>query len=417
MNIYAVVIVTAMVFDFVVHTVADLLNVKALTGPTPDSVSALYTPDVLDRSQRYVREATRGTLVERTVLMSSVLFFWLIGGFDWIDSLVRTWFSNEVVRGLAYIGILALAYGAMSVPFEAHRTFGIETRFGFNRTTRATFVADLAKGLLLAAALGGVLVAGMLALFLYVPTRAWMLCWCAVVAFSLFVQWMGPALILPIFNRFEPMPDGQLREAILRYADSVRYPLENVYITDGSRRSTRANAYFTGLGRRRRIALFDTLTDNHSVPEIVAILAHEVGHHRLKHVPKGFVWGILHSGVALYLLHLVLGQAELYEALRVSSQSVYVGIVGFALLYSPVEGAMSVVTNYVSRRHEFAADRFALDTSPCPRCLVDVLKKLSVVNLTHPAPHWLYVILNYTHPPLAQRLEAIERHLQKPRAV
>jgi STE24 endopeptidase len=411
MNAYGIVILLALLADYLLHTVSDVLNVAELGGRVPDDIASLYGEEGLDRSRDYVRVATREAVIERSASLLGLLLFWFLGGFSWLDSLARPLFDGELARGLAYIGALALAYAALSIPFEAHRTFGIESRFGFNRTTWSTFVADRAKGLALGVILGGALLSGVLLLFLNAGDRAWLLCWLMVVAFSLVVQWLGPAVILPLFNRFEPMPDGELRDAIVRYADSVRFPLQNVYLIDGSRRSTRANAYFTGLGRRRRIALFDTLVQKHSTEEIVAVLAHEVGHYRLRHVTKGLVFGAAHAGVALFLLSLLVDRSGLHQALFVTQPSLYVGLVGFILLYTPIETVLSVLANFMSRRHEFAADRFAVDTAPKPGGLADALKILSVVNLTHPNPHRFHVVLNYSHPPLVQRLRAIGEHI------
>ncbi len=411
MTIYGAVILLGLLADYVLHTVSDALNLRALGGAAPESVTALYGPDELSRARRYVREVTTEGICERSVGLVLLLAFWFLGGFGWLDSLVRGWFGSELSRGLAFIGVLALAHSLSGIPFEIHRTFSTEARFGFNRTTWRTFIADRFKGLAIAAVLGGLLLAGLLLLFMHAGSTAWLLCWIVVVLVSLVFQWLAPSVILPLFNRFEPMPQGQLRDAIVHYAESVRFPLQNVYVIDGSRRSAKANAYFTGLGRRRRIALFDTLVEGHSTDEIVAVLAHEVGHYRLHHVTKGLVLGMLHAGIALLLLGFFLNQSGLYDALFINHQSIYVGLVGFGLLYTPVETALSILVNLLSRRYEFAADRFAVDTAPSPRSLVDALKRLSVTSLTHPNPHWFYVFVNYSHPPLVQRLRAIDHRL------
>ena len=411
MNAYGIVILLALLADYLLHTASDVLNVNALGDRVPDSIASLYGEEGLSRSRAYIPAATREAVVERSVSLIGLMLLWFFGGFSWLDSLVRQLFDGELARGIAYFGALALAYAALSIPFDAHRTFVTEARFGFNRTTWRTFVADRVKGLALSAVLGGALLAGVLLVLLRAGNIAWLVCWLMVVGFSLVVQWLGPAVILPMFNRFEPMPDGELRDAIVRYADSVRFPLQNVYLMDGSRRSTRANAYFTGLGRRRRIALFDTLVQKHSTDEIVAVLAHEVGHYRLRHVTKGLVFGAAHAGVALFLLSLLVERSGLHQALFVTQPSLYVGLVGFILLYTPIETALSVPANFISRRHEFAADRFAVDTAPTPGSLADALQTLSVVNLTHPNPHRFHVVLNYSHPPLVQRLRAIRERI------
>jgi STE24 endopeptidase len=410
-NTYGVIILIGLLVDYALHTTSDLLNMKSLAGRVPDSVAALYGHDELLRARSYIREVTTATVFERTVMLLPVLAFWLLGGFGWLDMMVRQWFASEFAQGLAYIGLLALAYSLVGIPFQIHDTFTTEARFGFNRTTWRTFVADRMKGLVLAALIGGLLLSGVLLLFLRAGGAAWLLCWVTVVVFSLLFQWLGPALILPLFNRFEPMPQGELRDAIIRYADSISFPLQNVYLIDGSRRSSKANAYFTGLGRRRRIALFDTLVQRHTADEVVAVLAHEVGHYQLKHVTKGLVLGAVHAGIALFLLDLFLGQPGLYHAVYVDRMSLHAGLVAFGLLFTLVETVLSILSNLVSRHHEFAADRFAMDTAPAPQSLAAALKTLSVSSLSHPNPHWFHVFVNYSHPPLAQRLDAMRRHL------
>lgn len=411
MNTYGIVILLALLVDFSVHAVSECLNLRALKRDPPQSIQALYGRKETDRAKRYLRVVTQQAVLERSVGLIVLIAFWFCGGFGWFDGLVRQWFVDDLPRGLTFIALIGLAYVVMGIPFDLYRTFVTEAQFGFNRTTWGTFLADRIKGLVLAAVIGGLLLSGVLLLFLHAGDIAWLLCWLTVVAFSLTTQWLGPALILPLFNRFEPMPDGVLREAIFRYAESVRFPLQNVYIIDGSRRSSKANAFFTGIGRHRRIALFDTLIEQHTFDEILAVLAHEVGHYRLRHTTKSLLLAAAHAGVAFLLLDFFLGRPGLYEAFFVVEPSVYAGLVFFALLYTPVETAMSMLENLLSRRHEYEADRFALHTAPSGVSLRRALERLHVNNLAHPNPHPFHVFLNYTHPPLAYRLQAIDDEL------
>jgi len=417
MNAYGLFVLTALLADYVLHGVADVLNLRMLDQPLPGRVASMYPPEELVRAVRYVRTVTMAGCVERSTALLALLAFWFLGGFGWLDTAVRQALSGEVALGLAYIGVLALAFAALGIPFDIHRTFVIESRFGFNQTTWGTFVTDRLKGLLLAALIGGPLLAGVLLLFLRTGANAWLFCWFAVVAFSLMTQWLGPALILPMFNRFEPMPDGGLRSAILAYARLVDFPVENLYVMDGSRRSSKANAYFTGLGRKKRIALFDTLVARYTPAEVVAVLAHEVGHYKRHHVIKGMLLGIAHSGLALFLLHFLLGQPGLYAAFFLPQPSLHTGLVAFALVYTPVEFLLSLLVSLVSRRQEFEADRYAVATAPDPSGLTTALRTLSITSLSHPNPHPFYVALNYSHPPLAQRLDAIATRLETPAPV
>jgi STE24 endopeptidase len=411
MNAYAVVVLAALVAKLLLHTVADALNVRALERGAPGAVKDLYSEEDYERSVRYVRAATSVEVVERTLLLAVILVFWFLGGFGWLDTQVRATVDGEVLRGLLYVGSLMAGYVAVGLPFDVYRTFVVEQRFGFNRTSPATFVSDRLKELVLVALIGGVLLAGVQILFLHVGGAAWLWCWAMVVGFFLLTQVIAPVLILPLFNKFNPMPDGTLKNAILDYARAVRFPVENVYVIDGSKRSSRANAYFTGLGRHKRIALFDTMVDQHTVPEMVAVLAHEVGHYRRRHVTRGLLLAAAHAGVALYLLSFFLGRPGLYAAFFLPEPSVYAGLVFFTLLYTPIDAVLSMGLNVLSRRNEYEADRFALATAPEPGGLPDALKKLAVVNLANPNPHPFYVFVNYSHPPLGLRLGAIDEYL------
>jgi STE24 endopeptidase len=411
MNAYAFVVLAALVAKLLLHTVADVLNVRSLERGAPGAVRDLYSDKDYERSKRYVKAATSVELIERASLLAVVLAFWFLGGFGWLDAHVRATIDGDVLRGLLYVGSLMAGYSVFGLPFDVYRTFAVEQRFGFNRTSPATFVSDRLKGLVLIVLIGGALLAGVQLLFLHAGGAAWIWCWAMVIGFSLLTQVIAPVLILPLFNKFNPMPDGTLRDAILDYARSVRFPVENVYVIDGSRRSSRANAYFTGLGRHKRIALFDTMVDQHTVSEMVAVLAHEVGHYRRRHVVKGLLLAAAHAGVALYLLSFFLGRPGLYAAFFLSEPSVYAGLVFFTLLYTPIDAVLSMGLNVLSRRNEYEADRFALATAPEPSGLPDVLKKLAVVNLSNPNPHPFYVFVNYSHPPLGLRLSAIDEYL------
>ena len=407
MNIFAIIILAALLVDYLLGMVANLLNLKALRLTVPEQLEGVHKPGDYHRSQEYTREATRFGFITSTFTLVVLLFFWFTGGFSLFDQWVRGWGFSSIVSGLLYIGILAAAYGLLTLPFGIYHTFGIEGRFGFNRTTPATFVMDRLKGLALAVALGGPLLAGVLALFEYAGSYAWVYAWLAVTLVTLAIQFIAPIWIMPLFNRFTPMPAGELRDAILHYAHSVNFPIKNLFVVDSSKRSTRSNAFFTGFGRNKRIALFDTLIRQHTVPEIVAVLAHEVGHYKKKHVIQGSIISSIHTGVLFLLFSVFLRSGGLYEAFYVEQASVYIGLLLFGLLYTPIEMVLGLAMHLVSRRNEYEADRFAAETADSPS-MVDALKKLSATNLSNLTPHPFYVFLNYSHPPLLQRIKAIE---------
>jgi STE24 endopeptidase len=410
MNVFFFIILSALILEFVLGTVANLLNLKALRFELPSGLEDVYQLDEYRNSQEYTRAITRFDFISSTFSLIILLSFWFAGGFNYLDQTVRSWGFIPVANGLLSIGILLTAYSLLRLPFTIYTTFVIEERFGFNRTTPRLFLLDQVKGFALAILLGAPLLAIVLVLFEYTGYFAWLYCWGAVTIFSLAMQFVAPAWIMPLFNKFTPIQSGELKEAILNYTRSVDFPVKKVFVIDSSKRSTKSNAFFTGFGQNRRIALFDTLVEKHTVPELVAVLAHEIGHYKKKHVLKGTIIGILHTGVLFFLLSFFLGSAGLYEAFFMEQQSVYSGILFFGLLYTPIETLLSIAIQAVSRKNEYAADQFATETIQEPQRLADALKKLSAVNLSNLTPHPFYILLNYSHPPLAERIRAISRY-------
>ncbi|TVQ72410.1 MAG: M48 family peptidase [Balneolaceae bacterium] len=407
MNIYAVIILLALAVNYILNLISDLLNLRALQKSLPEEFRDVFDEEKYRKAQEYTRIRTRFGLLTSTFSIIVLLVFWFAGGFNWVDQFVREFGYGTIVTGLMFVGILILAQTIISLPFSIYSTFVIEERFGFNKTTPATFITDRLKGLMLTVLLGGPLLAGVIGIFEYLGAIAWLYAWAVVVLFTLFVQFIAPTWIMPLFNKFIPLEDSELKQAILDYAEKVSFPLRGIYKIDGSRRSSKSNAFFTGFGRNKRIALFDTLIENHSVPELVAVLAHEVGHYKKKHIPKNMIVSMLHTGVMLFLLSLFIRVPGLHEAFFMENISVYAGLVFFGLLYSPIEMVLSVIMQVVSRKHEFEADRFAADTTGNPESMVSVLKKLSADNLSNLTPHPFHVFLHYSHPPVLQRIRAI----------
>ncbi|HUP24994.1 MAG TPA: M48 family metallopeptidase [Thermoanaerobaculia bacterium] len=408
MNAYGILILAVLLGAYALEVTARLLDLRALRAELPPEFRGLHDPAEYQRSQAYTRERAGLRLVESTAALSALLLFWFLGGFRWLDQSVRGLGLSEVPSGLVFIGSLALASGVLGLPFRVWSTFSIEERFGFNRTTPRIFAADTAKALVLSLVLGAPILALVLFFFERAGGAAWLWCWGTAAAFALVVQVVYPTWILPWWNRFEPLPEGELRTAILRYAERVGFPLAGVYVIDGSRRSTRSNAFFTGLGRRRRIALFDTLIERHPVPELVAVLAHEVGHYKRGHVPKMTALSVLHLGALFYLLSFFLAEPKLYRAFFVEQPSVAAGFVFFGLLYTPIELVLSVAINAVSRRHEYQADRFAAETTGDPRSMIRALERLAIDNLSNLTPHPMVVALEASHPPVVRRIRALE---------
>jgi STE24 endopeptidase len=408
MNVFAAIILFALLLEYTLELAGNLLNLKALKLELPAELAGIYRPEEYRKSQQYLYATTRFGLVGSTFSLILLLCFWFSGGFNWFDRVIRAWDFVSLVNGLFYIGILLLVYYLLMLPFSVYSTFVIEERFGFNRTKPGTFVMDQVKELFLMLLLGGLLLAGVLALFQYAGSYAWLYCWAVVVLFSLVMQYVAPTLIMPLFNKFTPMEPGELKKAILRYASSVNFPVKNILVMDGSKRSSKSNAFFTGFGRNKRIALFDTLIAQHTVPEMVAVLAHEVGHYKKKHILQGTIISIIHTGLIFYLLSLFLNSPALYQAFYIRQESIYAGLLFFGLLYTPIELILSIAIQMLSRKNEYQADRFAAETVDAPLSLIEALKKLSATNLSNLTPHPFYAFLNYSHPPLLQRLRAIQ---------
>lgn len=407
MNTFAIAILAALLGAYTVDLIARLLDLRALGGELPAEFRGIYDPAAYARSQEYSRARARFRILESTVSLLALLGFWFLGGFRWADGLVRELGLSAVPTGLLFIGLLTLGSAVLALPFRIYSTFVVEEQFGFNRTTARTFALDLLKGAALAVVLGGPILALILLFFERAGEAAWIYCWIAAAAFTLLVQVLYPTWILPWFNRLEPLADGELKSAILRYAERVGFPLAGVFVIDGSRRSTRANAFFAGLGRRRRIALYDTLIERHPVPELVAVLAHEVGHYKRGHIPKMLALAVLHFGVLFYLLSVVQTSPALHRAFYVDRPSVAAALVFFGLLYTPVELMLSVGINALSRRHEYQADRFAAETTGDGAPLAGALRRLAIENLSNLTPHPMVVALEASHPPVVERIRAL----------
>lgn len=409
MNIFAVIILAAIAIDFILDFISNRLNLKALSTRLPDEFRSVYDEDTYARSQEYTRTRTKFGFFTGTFDLIILLVFWFSGGFNWLDQWARGFDFGIIGTGLIFIGVLVLAKTIISLPFSIYSTFVIEERFGFNKTNAKTFIADRLKGLLLTVVVGGPVLAGIIAFFEYGGPWAWVYAWLAVTVFSLVMQYIAPTWIMPLFNKFTPLEDGELRQAIETYADKVNFPLKGIYVIDGSRRSSKSNAFFTGFGKNKRIALYDTLIENHTTDELVAVLAHEIGHYKKKHIVKNMTIGILQTGIMFALLSIFLNIPGLFEAFYMEEMSVYAGLVFFGLLYSPVEMILGMGMQILSRKHEYEADRFAATTITNGEEMINVLKKLSKDNLSNLTPHPFYVFLNYSHPPALQRIEAIRK--------
>ena len=415
MNPYLIAVLAALIADFALGALADWLNVRNLRFDLPEEFQGFYDPAGYVRSQEYLRDKTRFSLAADSGETALLLAAILSGAFGWADSLARFAGQGEILSGLAFAGLLLLAWDLLRIPLSAYDTFVLEERYGFNKTSPRTFVLDILKAWLLAAVLGGPIFAGAIWFFEHLGARAWLYCWAALAAVQLVLAFAAPALIMPLFNKFTPLPEGALKDALEAYARSQGFRMKGIFVMDGSRRSGKSNAFFAGFGRLRRLVLLDTLLAKHTVPELVAVTAHELGHCRQGHVIKSVLLSLAAAGLELFLLSFFIRSQALAQAFGLAEVRVYAGLIFFGLLFAPISLVLSIGSHALSRRWEFAADAFARRTAD-GEALAAALKKLSVDNLSNLTPHPLKVLLDYGHPPILERLAALRPALTNPGA-
>lgn len=391
--------------------IATILNVSAFPEKVPAELQGLMDEDKLARAREYLTVNARFDVIQSIVSLCALLAFWFAHGFGWLDAFSRNAASHPVAAGLVFLSLLFLGQSLLSLPFSVYGTFVIENRFGFNRATPATFIMDRLKGLLLAALIGLPLMGAVLWIFQNV-SHAWLWAWLVVTVFQLLITWLAPTFIMPLFNKFTPMPEGDLRQRIEELGRRCGFPLDGVFVMDGSKRSSKANAFFTGLGKRKKIALFDTLMEKCSEPELLGVLAHEIGHFRRGHIRQRLVAGILQTAAIFFLLGIATDpegrlSRALFDAFGVPIISPHVGLVLFSILLEPVSKALAVAMNAWSRRHEFEADAYAAEVTGDTEPLASALRKMTADHLSHPCPAKLRVWLDYSHPPLIERLRAM----------
>jgi len=405
-NTIFVVIIGVLLFGYILEQWLDRLNLKHTLPELPEELKGIFDEEEYRKSQLYKRDNTRFSFVSSTLslLVMGLVFF--LGGFGWLDRWLSGFISNYILFVLAFFGILAFAGDILSTPFSIYGTFVIEERYGFNRTTPKTFILDKFKGWLLGGIIGGGLLALITWIYMLTGSWFWIIVLGVVTLFSVFMNMFYSNLIVPLFNKQTPLEEGSLRSKIEDFARKVDFRLDNIYMMDGSKRSSKANAYFTGLGPKKRIVLFDTLVKDLKEEEIVAVLAHEVGHNKKKHTTTGLVLGVLQTAITLYLFSLFVGMDSFAVALGGAEASFHLGLIAFGILYSPISTLLGLGSNLISRKHEYQADRFARENYNAED-LISSLKVLSKSTLSNLTPHPAYVFFHYSHPPLLQRVRAL----------
>jgi STE24 endopeptidase len=400
-------VLSALIGYYLLDSLAKLLNLKSLETQVPSEFSDVYDENRYRRSQEYTMTNTWFELVVSTTTLAALLAFWFFGGFEVLDQLIRRLRLPNILPGLLYLGALCVAREVLMLPFTIYHTFGIEQRYGFNRTTVRTFIVDRLKEWGVSVLLMCGFASIVLFLFEYFGLRAWMIAWISTAAVSAILVYLAPTVILPLFFKLSPVPVGELRDQVTAFCLRQQFPVRELLVIDGSRRSSKANAFFTGFGPNKRIALYDTLINNHTVPELLAVLAHEVGHFKKHHMLQHFVFGEFNLLVLFLGASFCISRPELFQAFGVTTPSYYVGLTLYLIVVRPVAELLGIFVNFWSRQHEFEADRFAAEALGDPNPLIQALKRLSKDNLSNLTPHPLLVGLHFTHPPVLARVLAL----------
>lgn len=402
------IIVVFLCLDFVLERVLESLNSKHMSPVLPDSLKGIYEEKEYSRFQSYKRENGRLDSWSSGVGFVVMIVFLVAGGFGWYNSWVVSLTDSVVWQTILFVVGLSVVSSVLDIPFDYYATFRIEEKYGFNKTTRRVYWLDTVKELFLSLVLGGVLLALVVWFYTWAGTYFWLYAWGAVTLFSVFMAMFYSQLIVPLFNKQTPLQEGSLRNKIQAFAGKVGFKLDNIYVIDGSKRSTKANAYFTGLGPKKRVVLYDTLIDELTEEEIVAVLAHEVGHYKKRHTLRSMVVSVIQMGVLFWLFSLCVNNVALSEALGGDRVYFQLGLIAFAILYSPVNLILGIGMNVWSRSNEYEADAFAARYYEGDY-LVSGLKKISVKSLSNLTPHPLYEYVYYSHPSLLKRIDAIKR--------
>ena len=403
--LYILVIVFVMA-EYIWSAVLTFLNIKASRRPIPDLLTDLYDETQYRKQQAYAMTNRKFSLISGLVSTLVTLAIFAFGGFARFDAAARSVSASPVVQALVFWGIFYLISWVISIPFDLYRTFVIEQRFGFNRTTPKLFVTDTVKSLLMNLLILGAVLALCVWIYTLTPRWFWLIAWGAVTLFSLFMQYFYSQLIVPLFNKQTPLPEGELRDAIEAFADRVGFRLDNIFVIDSSKRSSKSNAYFTGFGRKKRVVLYDTLQEQLTTEEIVGVLAHEIGHYKHHHIILSSLEGFATNLLMFWLFSLFIGSSALAAAAGCAEPSFHVNLAVFSLIYTPLSLLLDLVTNVISRRHERQADAFARAHGYGP-AEASALMKMSAKSLANLTPHPVVVFTEYSHPTLYERVKSL----------
>ncbi|GMO67635.1 MAG: M48 family metallopeptidase [Endomicrobiia bacterium] len=409
MNIYTFLIFSFIVYVYSVQTIANLLNIKNLSTNIPPEFEGYYDKEKYAKSQKYLKVNTKFSIFSSTFFLAVQIIFIISGGFNYLNTMAVSFGLGPILTGLIFAGTLFFAFEMLEIPFSIYSVFVIEEKFGFNKMNIKTFITDLLKSWVINTIIGSVIFAVILWVFINACKYAWLYAFTIIVIFELFITFIAPVIIMPLFNKYTPLENGELKDSIEKYAKKENFKMKGLFKMDGSKRSTKSNAFFTGIGKFRRIVLFDTLIQKHSVDELTSILAHEMGHFKLGHILKHMISSFISILIMLFILSFFINEIWLYDAFLMNTQPIHAGIIFFSFLYEPISLIISTISSYFSRKHEYEADAYAVKTYGKPEAMINALKKLSVDNLSNLYPHKFKVFLEYSHPPVLERIKAINK--------
>ena len=398
------IIISIIIINFIVDKIIDYLNAKHYNDDIPNVLNDVYDEEEYKKSQAYKKTNYKFSILSSLFSIILTLVFFFFGGFEYVDNIARGISDNPIIIALIFFGIIIIGSDIINTPFSYYHTFVIEEKFGFNKTTKKLFIIDKIKGLLMTAIIGGGILSLIIWFYQLTGKNFWLYAWGVVAVFTIFMNMFYSKLIVPLFNKQTPLEDGDLKSQIENYASKVGFNLDKIFVIDGSKRSTKANAYFSGFGSQKQVTLYDTLINELETDEIVAVLAHEVGHYKRKHIIFNLISSILLTGITLFILSLFINTPELSLAIGVKIPSFHAGLIAFGVLYSPISEITGLVMNYISRKFEYQADNYAKMTFS-GKPLITSLKKLSKNSLSNLTPHKAYVFLHYSHPTLLQRIK------------
>ncbi len=396
-------------FDFILERCLHILNRRHASHPIPPELADVYEKEKYNTSRHYQRTLSRFGTVTSSITFTITFSAIALGWFGDLDAWIRSWAPFDMLSTLYFFGILYFASDLLGTPFSWYRTFVIEARFGFNQTTATTFWMDKIKGYVLTLIIGGILLSAFIYLVHRVGSDFWIYFWLLLIAFSLFANFFYATLILPLFNKLKVLDAGELKNALEAYSNKVNFPLKNLFVMDGSKRSSKGNAFFTGLGKKKKVVLFDTLIEKHETDELTAVFAHEVGHYKKKHILIQTVISIPLTGGMLYLLSLMIFSSTVSFAMGGEITAIHLNVLAFGILYSPLSNLTGLFGNWLSRKFEYQADAYAATTSAA-QPMINALKKMSQDHYTNLTPHPAYVFVHYSHPPLLKRIRALKTY-------